>query len=162
MFKNYDGVFGAFFKAFGADWNCMLKSPTVECSVKTVQSMQIKCKTSGLYSQTQVLNFPIFEIRKKSFRTWKLLNEFLTVKCWIVAVMNVTLMDSAQRGIKIFLSGIFSSHFLFFSIIFNSVLRYGKCGCECRRGFIGDGFSCQKLIGGALGEKNKKPKPYQL
>ena len=68
--------------------------------------------------------------------------------------MNVTLMEFAQRGIEIFLSEIFN-HFPFFSIELNSVSRFGKCGCECRRGYIGDGFSCQKLIGGALGEKNK-------
>ena len=71
IFKNYDGVFGAFFKAFGADWNCMLKSPTVECSVKTVQSMQIKCKTSGLYSQTQVLKFFHFLKLEKIFQDLK-------------------------------------------------------------------------------------------
>ena len=42
------------------------------------------------------------------------MNEFLTVKCWIVAVMNVTLMEFAQRGIEIFLSEIFNPRFLMF------------------------------------------------
>ena len=49
----------------------MLKSPTVECSVKTVQSMQIKCKTSGLYSQTQVLKFFHFLKLEKIFQDLK-------------------------------------------------------------------------------------------